>query len=135
MSHVSVPASNDSMASQTDSSPEWPARIVRRNMTACILLDTIFMTGWADLVLVGGPLLVYLNASNRVMGLINGAMFAGLFGMIVSPWISRRFPVKKWYLFIVNVPYLFPIAVMSIVLFPLLIWLLKPLSCDVQAYS
>ena len=89
-----------------EDSEELSPEQVKKNMLYCIMLDTIWTTGWADFVVAMSPLLAYLNASNTVIGLVNGTTIAGLFGMFVSPWISRRFRVKKWYLIAVNIPYI-----------------------------
>ncbi len=84
---------------------------LRHNMRYCIMLDAIWSTGWADFQLALQPLLVYLGASNTVIGLITGATIAGLIGLFISPWITRRYPIKKWYLFAVNIPYLAPLGI------------------------
>lgn len=92
----------------------FTARQIRRNMTAIILLDSIFGTGYTDLGLALTPLWVYLKASNRTIGLISSASAAALIGMFLSPWITRWFHAKKWYLFVANIPYLLPIGVAGI---------------------
>jgi len=88
-------------------------RDIRRNMMSLVLLETTFWTGSADINLALQPLLVYLGASNTMIGWVNGVVFAGLVGVVFSPWITKRFPYKKWYLFVGNVPYLTAIAVMG----------------------
>ena len=90
---------------QTDLGGFAPAQL-KRNMFYCIMLDVIWTMGWADFSLALQPLLVYLEASNTVIGIVSGATFMGLFGMFVTPWISRRFRYKKWYLIAVNIPYI-----------------------------
>jgi hypothetical protein len=79
---------------------------IRRNMLFCILLDTIWLTGYTDFQLALQPLLVYLHASNKVIAFVFGATWLALPGMFITPWITRRFPIKKWYLFVVNMPYM-----------------------------
>lgn len=87
---------------------------IKRNMMSLVLLETTFWTGSADINLALQPLLVFLGASNTMIGWVNGVVFAGLIGVVFSPWITKRFPYKKWYLFAGNVPYLSMIAVMGI---------------------
>lgn len=89
-------------------------RDIRRNMMSLVLLETTFWTGSADINLALQPLLVFLGASNTMIGYVNGAVFMGLIGVVLSPWITRRFPFKKWYLFGGNVPYLTAIAAMGV---------------------
>lgn len=61
-------------------------------------------------------ILIYLNTSNTLIGIITGASSAGIIGMFLSPWISRRFAYKKWYYFICNIPYTAPIGLIGLVL-------------------
>lgn len=88
---------------------------LKRNMLYCIMLDVIWTMGWADFSLALQPLLVYLKASNTIIGIVSGATFMGLFGMFVTPWISRRFRYKKWYLIAVNIPYIGAIGAVGLV--------------------
>ena len=86
---------------------------IKRNMLSLVLLETTFWTGSADIQLALNPLLVFLGATNFLIGIVNGAMFAGLVGVFLSPWITRHFRYKKWYLFLSNVPYLTALAVLG----------------------
>lgn len=79
---------------------------VRHNVRVNVLVSAIFQIGAADMALAAGPLLVYLMASNTVIGLVNGLGWLALFGVFVSPFISRRFERKKLYMFWAHVPYL-----------------------------
>ncbi len=99
----------DDSAGQPFTKPE-----IRRNMLSLVLLETTFWTGSADISLALTPLLVYLGASDTMIGWVNGAPFIGLIGVVLSPWITKRFPFKKWYLFTGNVPYLTAIAAIGI---------------------
>lgn len=83
-----------------------PGSYIRRNMICLIMLDAIFYMGYADLQVAMQPLLVYLHASNTMIGVVTGANFAGLIGVVLSPFITRRFRYKKWYMIVVHVPYL-----------------------------
>ncbi len=87
---------------------------IRRNMASLVLLETTFWTGSADINLALTPLLVFLGASNSMIGYVNGAMFMALFGVALSPWITKRFRFKKYYLFTGNVPYLTALMVMGL---------------------
>lgn len=79
---------------------------VRHNVRVNVLVSAIFQIGAADMALASGPLLVFLGASNTVIGLINGLGWLALFGVVISPFISRHCPRKKWYMFWTHVPYL-----------------------------
>ena len=99
---IAEPASDDTGLSTSD---------IKRNMVYIIMLDAIFTTGAADLMLALQPLLVFLKASNTMIGLVTGANWAGLLGVFLSPWITRRFRYKKWYMFFVHIPYIAAIGV------------------------
>jgi MFS family permease len=79
---------------------------VSRNILVITLLNATYNTGWTDLNLAMQPFLVFLGASNTMIGIITGSPFMALIGVIISPWITRHFRYKKKYLFFVNVPYL-----------------------------
>lgn len=98
-------------AERTDAFSSYTKRDIVRNMSCCIMMDAIFMTGWADMTIAITPLMVFLNASNFQIGIVNGLNWVALLGNIISPFISRRFEYKKKYFFSVNIPYLLPIAI------------------------
>jgi MFS family permease len=81
-------------------------REIKRNMIVLILLNATYNTGWTDFQLAMQPFLVFLGASNTKIGIITGSPFMALIGVIISPWITKHFRMKKKYLFSVNVPYL-----------------------------
>ena len=81
---------------------------VTHNVKVLVFLDAIFCTGSSDLGIVIGPLYVWLGMSNTLIGIITGATIFGLLGVLVSPWISRHFPIKKIYMLAAHVPYLLP---------------------------
>lgn len=87
---------------------------IRHNMKCCVMLDTIFAFGWTEIMVAMIPLLTFLNATNTQIGLILGATIATIPGLILSPWITRWFRVKKWYLFGTNIPYFLPIGLCGI---------------------
>lgn len=89
-------------------------REIKRNMLSLVLLETTFWTGSADINLALQPLLVFLGASNAMIGAVNGAVWIGLIGVLLSPWITKRFRYKKWYLFMGNVPYLTALFIMGL---------------------
>lgn len=96
----------DGQACSVKSEPQLSPPAVKRNMIVLILLSATYNTGWTDLQLAMQPFLVFLGASNTMIGIITGAPFMALIGVIISPWITRYFRTKKKYLFFVNVPYL-----------------------------
>ena len=79
---------------------------IKLNMIVLTLLSATYNTGWTDLQLAMQPFLVFLGASNTMIGIIIGSPFMALIGVIISPWITKHFRFKKKYLFFVNVPYL-----------------------------
>jgi len=89
---------------------------VRHNMIVVIMLDAIFGAGATDFVLAATPLYVFLGASDTLIGAIGSAALAGLLGVFLSPFITRRFRLKKWYLFVTHVPYLGALGVIGLVL-------------------
>jgi len=84
----------------------FTSAVIRRNMICTILVDSIWSMGYTEFMIASNPLFVYLHASNTVIGLISGFAWAGLLGVFLSPFITRRFRVKKWYLFVTHIPYL-----------------------------
>ncbi len=81
---------------------------IRHNLLMLVLIDSLWVFGAAEMQLAAGPLYVHLNASNTLIGLIGSLQMLGLVGIILSPFITRRFPTKKYYLLTVHVPYLAP---------------------------
>ncbi|MCL4552808.1 MAG: MFS transporter [Candidatus Marsarchaeota archaeon] len=79
---------------------------IKHNVKVNILLDSIFITGAADLALAAGPLYVFLKASDTLIGLMGSLTIMSLIGSFLSPFITRRFVYKKWYLFVSHVPYI-----------------------------
>ena len=97
-----------------DSGP-MPDADIRHNLKAIVLLDVIWAMGAKDIQLAMKPLLVYLGASNFLIGVITHQRWVALIGMFLTPWITRRFPRKKWYLFLVNVPYIAAMGILGFV--------------------
>lgn len=81
---------------------------IRHNLIMLVVIDCLWAFGAAEMQLASGPLYVYLNASNTVIGLIGTSQMLGLVGIFLSPFITRRFPIKKYYLLLVHLPYLAP---------------------------
>lgn len=79
---------------------------IKHNMLTLIMMDAIFGMGVSDLSVVMGPLWKYLEVSNSVIGLVGSLSFLGLIGLFLSPYISLRMPIKKWYLFVAHIPYI-----------------------------
>ena len=83
---------------------EMPVKTIRRNMVCCITMDCMWAVGWQGGVFLALlPLLKYLGASNTQTGLILGSSFMSLAGVFLTPFITRRFPYKKWYFFVTNI--------------------------------
>lgn len=110
-----VDVSIDNPAPEHEEDDYLSRKDIRRNMKCCIMLDTIWIMGSTELGLALTPLLLYLHASNTMIGIVSGATVASLFGMFVSPWISRRFRTKKWYMIAANIPYIGAIGVAGLV--------------------
>jgi MFS family permease len=89
---------------------------IRRNMTCCITLDAIFAGGYQDMMVAMQPLLVYLGASNTKIGALTGLMWLMWPGLILSPWISKKFPIKKWLFYGTNAVNLAPIGIAGMVI-------------------
>ncbi|MHB9035720.1 MAG: MFS transporter [Armatimonadota bacterium] len=87
---------------------------VKHNVKVNVLLDAIFCVGAADFEVAVGPLYVYLNASNALIGLLQSMGMMALIGVFLSPYISRRCPYKKWYLFISHLPYIGALGVLGL---------------------
>jgi hypothetical protein len=63
--------------------------VIKRNMLSLVLLETTFWTGSADINLALQPLLVYMGASNTMIGAVNGAVWIGLIGVLNAASITR----------------------------------------------
>lgn len=87
---------------------------VRWNMAVVIMLDSIFWMGFNDFLIVIQPLLTHLGASNTLIGLVTSVRFMAVIGVTISPFISRRFRIKKWYMFVAHIPYLTMMALMGL---------------------
>lgn len=99
----------------TADSGRMPDADIRHNLKAIVLLDVIWAMGSKDIQLALKPLLIYLGASNFLIGAITHQRWVALIGMFLTPWITRRFPRKKWYLFLVNVPYIAAMGILGFV--------------------
>ena len=88
---------------------------IRRNFACLVWMGSVFAMGWSEVVVVLQPLLVHYGASNTQIGIVQGVLIATLPGMILSPWITRRFPYKKIYLFLTDSLYLLPIGIVGVV--------------------
>jgi MFS family permease len=103
---VQLPPVEKSSTAVDDPATTLSSEDVRHNVRVNVLVAAIFQIGAADMALAAGPLLVFLEASNTVIGLINGLGWMALIGVFLSPYISRRCPSKKWYMFWSQVPYI-----------------------------
>jgi MFS family permease len=87
---------------------------IRLNLIFLVLINASYWSGWTEIQLSLQPLLVYLKANNFIIGLIAGAPFMALIGIVLSPWITRNFKYKKKYLFTANIPYLGMLALVAV---------------------
>lgn len=78
---------------------------IRHNMKVMIFLEAIYATGFADLQMTLQPLLDYLGASYKVAGFVTGITWPALLGCFLTPYITRRFPYKKWLYVSISVAY------------------------------
>jgi MFS family permease len=103
------------MADGISNQDELGPRDVRRNFLCLVWMGSVFAMGWSEVVVVLQPLLVHYGASNTQIGIVQGVLIATLPGMFLSPWITRRFPHKKIYLFVTDSLYLLPVGVVGAV--------------------
>lgn len=102
-------AENEAVEPQSTLAPQdgfFTPAVIKRNMISTILVDSIWQMGYTEFLIASTPLFVYLNASNTLIGIITGFAWTGLLGVVLSPFITCRFRVKKWYLFTAHLPYL-----------------------------
>lgn len=59
------------------------------------------------------PMLIHYGATNTQIGLVQGTLIATLPGMVLAPWLTRRFPYKKLLVFVSDSLYLLPIALIG----------------------
>lgn len=81
---------------------------IKHNMILLVLIDTIWLFGWTEMMLASSPLYKYLGMSNTMIGLMNFTFILGLFGIFASPFITIHFRFKKFYMFCAHIPYLLP---------------------------
>lgn len=114
---ISVVSSGEAVeesGQRADGNSWFTPKTIRRNMIFCVMLDAIFYMGYTDMNLALQPLLVYLHASNFMIGVVTSLPFMGLVGAFFSPYITRRFARKKLYLMVVNVPFLAAIGFLGL---------------------
>ncbi len=76
-------------------------------------MGSVFAMGWSEVVVVLQPMLVHYGATNTQIGIVQGVLIATLPGMVLSPWITRRFRYKKIYLFVMDSLYLLPVGLVG----------------------
>ena len=94
---------------------ELSPRDIRRNFACLIWMGSVFAMGWAEVMIVLQPLLVHYGASNVEIGIVQGVLIATLPGMLLAPWITRRFPRKKIYVYVADSLYLLPVGIVGAV--------------------
>lgn len=105
---------NPACASSGVQDADMPEGQIRHNMVICTALNSLWAIGWAFQVALTPLLARHLHATNAQIGLISTAQIAALVGSFTSPWITRRFRIKKWYLFCANLPYHLALGVIGI---------------------
>jgi MFS family permease len=78
-------------------------------------MGSVFAMGWAEVMVVLQPLLVHYGATNTQIGIVQGVLIASLPGMLISPWITRRFRRKKIYMLVADALYLLPLVIIGAV--------------------
>jgi MFS family permease len=78
----------------------------RRNFILLLTGAAVFGFGWAMPNVTRVPFINWLGMSNRVYGLIGAAWGLCLIGNFLCPWLSRRYPRKKWFQFLMMMPYI-----------------------------
>ncbi|MCU0771601.1 MAG: hypothetical protein MUE94_07510 [Verrucomicrobia bacterium] len=78
----------------------------RRNFILLLAGASVFSFGWAMPGVTRVPYVNWLGMSNQTYGLLGSAWALCLIGNFLAPWLSRRFPRKKWLQFLVAMPYL-----------------------------
>lgn len=91
-----------------------PEKDIRHNMRVCVFLDAIFLMGIADIQMAMQPMLVWLGASNQLIGVIMGFSWLSLVGILASPFITRNFRTKKVYMLAAQIPFLLPVLFMGL---------------------
>lgn len=96
------------------SSVQLTPQEVRRNFLCLVWKGSVFAMGWTEVMTVLQPLMVHYGASNTQIGIVQGVLIASLPGMFVSPWLTRRFRFKKYYLFVADALYLLPVGLIGL---------------------
>ncbi|MFA7344465.1 MAG: MFS transporter [Terrimicrobiaceae bacterium] len=95
-------------------SQELSPRDVRRNFACLVWMGSIFAMGSAEVMVVLQPLLVHYGATNAQVGIVQGVLIAMFPGMFLSPWITRKFRHKKFYLYVADTFYLLPTGIVGV---------------------
>lgn len=78
----------------------------RRNFILLLSGAAVFGFGWAMPNVTRVPFINWLGMSNQVYGMIGAAWSLCLIGNLLVPWLSRRYPRKKWFQFWLTMPYI-----------------------------
>jgi MFS family permease len=78
----------------------------RRNFALLMVGAAVFNFGWAMPGVTRAPFINWLGMSNKMYGLIGSSWSLCMIGSFLFPWLSRRYPRKKWYQFVLTMPYL-----------------------------
>ncbi|MCL5103265.1 MAG: MFS transporter [Armatimonadetes bacterium] len=110
----------------------------RRNFILLMIGMTVYQSSWYMQSVTRAPLINWLGMSNAVYGLIGSAWSLCMIGNFLFPWLSRRYPRKKWYQFVLTMPYLSSDLVLGLAILAAMMagsheWLL-PLTIGIMIY-
>ena len=119
----------------------WPKSDVTINMTIILAMNIVMALVVAAVFNnILNPILTSLNATNRMIGFVDGASWAAVPGCVIAPYLSRLFRIKKWYLFWTELasflppiilgfgiafPSVFHISTHGLILFAAIAWILN----------
>lgn len=106
LTDAATPEANEPQGEMLTAAPSLSKADIRHNMIVLIMMDAIFGMGVSELSVVAQPLWRYLGASNTLIGDVASLSILALIGVFLSPIISLRMPIKKWYLFVAHLPYI-----------------------------
>lgn len=99
----------DATTREAQAATNQPARlnpVDRRNFALLMIGAAVFNFGWVMQSVTRAPFINWLGMSNKTYGLIGSSWSLCMIGSFLFPWLSRRYPRKKWFQFVVTMPYL-----------------------------
>ncbi|MHB9035411.1 MAG: hypothetical protein ACYC64_02000 [Armatimonadota bacterium] len=80
--------------------------VSRRNFILLMIGMTVYHSAWMMQSVTRAPLVNWLGMSELVYGMLGSAWSLTMIGSFLFPWLSRRYPRKKWFQFVITMPYL-----------------------------